>query len=116
MIAVQFREGGVTAVAEEAEECLERETADAGDLEFEEGVLSEVEIDGVNLVGRIEDVVEGVATGRGNEDDAAFRVQAHDLAIDPWILPAGVIDEVVSVDVGEQPVGGPAGQGFHRDE
>ncbi len=61
--------------------------------------MARVDVDGVNLGGAVEEVVEGVAAGAGDHDDAAIRLEGEEFAVDAGIFPAGVVDQLAAVDV-----------------
>jgi hypothetical protein len=107
-------EGLVTTIAKEAVELFEFQTTDASNFEFEEGVLPEIHIHRMDAVGIIESVIQGVASGRGYEHDVVVAFKIHDLPIQTGILPAAVINQMVAVYVGEDLLGCPVGNSFHK--
>ena len=107
-----FEIGGAT-LAEHREELVVFEIPDRRQLEFQQGVLAKIHVHGMDPPRRIECVIEGVAAGRSDEDQFIVGPQAQDLAVQPGILPAGVVDEVVSMDVIEEGFGRPVGQRSH---
>lgn len=93
----------VPAVAEDLEKRLKIETADAGELELEQGVLTEIHIHRMDAARAVEGVVEGVAPGGSDHDQIVLGGEAHDLAIEPGVFPAGIIHQAVTMDAGENP-------------
>jgi hypothetical protein len=43
-------------------------------------------------------IIERIATGRGDDQNAIFAGQFQSLAIQPRVFPASVIDQVISMD------------------
>ena len=84
--------------AEQLEEAGLIEAEDARALEFEEGNLDRVDIDGVDLARSCEQVVEGIATRAGDHHDAIGRAEIQGHAIERGIFPAGVVDQIVAMD------------------
>ena len=85
--------------AKKLEQVTEVTAPDQRELELEHGVLAVVDVDRMDLGRPIEQVVERVATGAGDHDDAALSVESHEFAIDARIFPAGVVDQLPAMDV-----------------
>lgn len=62
--------------------------------------MAVVDVDGMELRGAIEQLVEGVAAGAGDHDHAAVGFESEQLAIKARILPARVVDQLSAVDMG----------------
>jgi hypothetical protein len=89
------------------EELLVVQLPDGGDLEFEQGVLSRVHVDGVDVPDSTEEVIEGIAPRGRDDEEPILRGQLQGDAVEPGIFPAGVVDEVVTVDEAENSTADP---------
>ena len=95
-------EGFVKAMRADAKHLKEVGKVPAGDeghLQLQQRVLAEVHINGMDLRGIIEEVVERIAAGAGDHDDLAAGIEAEHLAIETGIFPSAVVDQVGAVDV-----------------
>jgi hypothetical protein len=86
-----------TAPPKKLEEGLVIELADRHLLEFEEGILSRVDVDRIDSLWLVEGVVERVAAGRGDHQQAVARAELKRHPVEAGILPAGVVDQVLTV-------------------
>src|SRR5262249_29582760 len=103
-VAVHRRCLGRVAPAEQGEEGVVVQAADGGALQFEQGVLDGVDVHRVDLPGAGEEVVEGVAAGAGDDQDAVVGGEVEGGPVQGRVLPARVVDEVAAVDRLEDPV------------
>jgi len=91
-------------LAEAVEDGREVRMAQQRHLQLKERILPGIDVDAADLPGAIEQVVEGIAPGAGDHHHPAVAVQGHRLAVQPRILPAGIVDQVARVDAPEHPV------------
>jgi hypothetical protein len=91
-----------SAAAEQVEEGLEIESADARPLELEQVVLAGVDVHGQDVRAG-ERVVEGVAARAGDDEHPVGGLQAQRLVVHRRVLPALVVDQVLPVHGVEQP-------------
>src|SRR5882757_1045322 len=61
--------------------------------------LTGIDVNGMDFRRAIEQVVEGIATGARDHDDTAVGTQLKQLAVDPRILPARVVNKLSAMDV-----------------
>ena len=113
--------GGIFAfigVPEEAEETfVVRQMKSRGQLQFEQGDMSRIEIDGDNLGGGGRQIVHDVAAARSDRDDALVRAEFQCCHVDGGVFPDLRIDQA-GEGKGKQAFENalPAGQlvGMHR--
>jgi hypothetical protein len=86
------------ALAEEGEKGVVIEGPTGGGLQFQEGVLDGVHVHGVDLAAAGQQVVQGVAAGAGDDQEAVVGPEIEGLAVQGRVFPAGVVNEVVAVD------------------
>ena len=92
---------------EKLEEIVEMAAANERDFELEHRVLPQVHIDRVDFGWAVQQIVERVAAGTCDHDDPAVGANFQQGSIDARILPAGIVDQVISVHVRKQAVGCP---------
>jgi hypothetical protein len=105
---------GRAATAEQLEESLQVERADARSLELQQVVLARVDVDRQH-VRALQGVVEHVAARAGDRQHALARRQAQRLAVQRRVLPALVVDELAAVDGAEQAARESGGRGEAGD-
>lgn len=76
VLAVELPGVGVEAAAEEGEEIVETEIANAGDLQFQQGILARIGVDGMDLCRPLQGVIESIATGAGNDQQPVIGSEA----------------------------------------
>ncbi len=86
------------AAPEHVEERLVIELPDSRQLEVEKGVLADVQIDGVNVRGPLQGIIQRIAARRGNDQDPIERPQIERLAVEARVFPAGVVNQVPPMD------------------
>ena len=84
--------------AKHVEELLVFEVSNRGGFQLQQGVLPGVHVHGVDVSGACQQIVQRIATGGTDHQQSVFGAKIQRLAIEPGIFPAGVVDEVVSVD------------------
>ena len=89
---------------EKLEEIVEMTAANERDFELEHRVLPQVHIDRVNFGWAVQQIVEGVAAGTRDHDNPAVGANFQQCSIDARILPAGIIDQLTTVDMVEHQV------------
>ena len=72
-----------------------RERSNPGPLEFEKRVLAGVEIDGMDLAGSGEEIIENVSAGARDDQDAIGRRELKRHPVERGVFPAGVEDQMV---------------------
>jgi hypothetical protein len=68
----------------------------------------------MNLARIVQQVFQGIAARAGDHDHAAVRPQVQQLAIEPRVLPAGVVDQSPAVHAAEHEVMGPLHQSARK--
>jgi hypothetical protein len=94
----------VGANAEELEKILKIAPIYEGEFELEHGVLAWIDVNSVDLRRVVEQVVEGIATGACDHDNPTVRAKLEQLAIDARILPAGVVDQLSTMNMVENQI------------
>jgi len=98
--------GGVRTDSKHLKQVLEVAAGNEGHFEFQQGVLAEIHVDGMNLGGIIEQVIQRIAACAGDHDDFRGGIESEHLAIEPRVLPGTVVDEIGAMDVLEDDVVG----------
>ncbi len=71
-------------------------------FESKKGVLPEVHVHCVDASWTVQQVIQNIAAGAGDDHDIAIRAYPQKLAVDGGIFPAGVINQPVPVDESEE--------------
>ena len=92
IVAVQL----VVGAAKEKEKILVAgQVLDRGQLQFQHAKMGAIEIDGVNVFGLVDEIIEDVAAAGRDGEHPAFGSEREGLEIDPGILPNLVVDKAI---------------------
>ncbi len=89
---------GKTAFSEKFPKRLVIKVSQASQLQFEQMVLFRIHVDGVNVTGPRQSIVEGIASSRRDDDDSILWREFQSDPIESGILPALIIDDISSVN------------------
>src|SRR5215472_1124558 len=99
VVAISVPGAGIDAVAEEAiEGAVIRQVLRRRQLESRQCEMCGVEVDGDDLRGIGEEIIEHVATAGGDRQHAARGLEAERFEVDAWILPDLVVDQAMKPD------------------
>ena len=103
-LPVEFVDAGMASGAEDREEIVPVESADARHLQFQQRILPGIHVHGGDMRRLLEQVVEGVAPARRDHENMIVIAESEDGEVGPWILPAAAVDETAVVDEPEDPL------------
>ena len=110
LVIIQRPNALESPLAEHGEEVFKVEISNARQLQFQKRVLTRVHVDGMDVLHAGQRVVQGIAAGRGDHQHGVVGPELQRLAVEPRVLPAGVINEVVSVNEVEDSAAHPVDQ------
>ena len=86
LVLVDLLRARQPAVAEHGKEIFVLEIADAGQLQFQQGVLPRIHVDGHDLLGAGQGVIQGIAAGGGDHQHRVIGREFQCLVIEPGIF------------------------------
>ena len=71
---------------------------DEGHFKAQQGVLAEVHVHRMDLSRSIQQIIQHITAGAGDDHSPTFRVKLEELTVYAWIFPTGVINQAVAVE------------------